>query len=500
MKKRHLASFLVIFLLSGFLLSGTASGSAGSSNNQNSPHKDVIVVFRGASAKSPDPIEKIGGKVTGSVDIIPAIFAKVPAKKISDLESKESVKYVETDSEVQTLDPPEHANPGGKEKLSVSWENPKDGDTVYGTVNIEISVDNDNPVENVKWKVDDNDWRKPAENEDSGLWEDNWDTTKLSDGKYDLTAKATDSEGNEDNEVITVTVNNEGDQDTPWGIDRIDAIEAAGAVINSDENNTDVAILDTGIDYDHEDLQNNVEKGADTTGGGPIKEGLKAADDKNGHGTHVAGTVAAENNRTGVIGAGPALDLYAVKVLNNSGRGTVSDVVEGIDWAVDHGAEVINMSLGSDSSSQSLEDACNQAYDNGVVLVAAAGNDGDGDPNTDEVDYPAAYENVVAVAATNKDNITPEFSSEGPDVEVSAPGENIKSTWLDDSYENHSGTSMASPHVSGTVGLMIAENNELTPENVRSVLHNNCIDIMDDGFDNYSGYGLIQADNAIADI
>jgi subtilisin family serine protease len=156
--------------------------------------------------------------------------------------------------------------------------------------------------------------------------------------------------------------------DNSWGVKRI----GAGTVHDSGNKGTGikVAILDTGIDYEHSDLNANYISGYDfaNNDSDPM--------DDNGHGTHCAGIVAAEDNEGGVVGVAPEADLYAVKVVDSGGSGYVSDVVAGIQWSVDNGMDVISMSVGSDFGSTSLETACDNAYSSGVLLVAAAGNDG----------------------------------------------------------------------------------------------------------------------------
>lgn len=380
-----------------------AAGQAGAEQQK----QQVIVLFDSGENVDPGQVAQ-HGVVTGTADIVPAVFANVPRGKVNEIRSLDHVEAVERDAEVSASEkPPWAGGPGGG------------GD----------------------------------------------------DGGSD-----------------------QPPQSTPWGIDRVNGTEAALTV---DESGVDVAVLDTGIDYDHPDLDANVEKGVDTTGNGPLKTGLKHADDKNGHGTHVAGTVAAENNSIGVIGTAPQTGLYAVQVLGNDGTGRYSDVIQGIDWAVNNGAEVVSMSLGGTSDSQALQHAVDNAYNSGAVVVAAAGNSGDGDASTNEVVYPAKYSSAVAVAATNPSDDTPVWSSEGDEVEVSAPGVDVNSTWLDGQYQRHDGTSMATPHVSGSAALLIAENSSLTPGDVREALKDSCKDIEKTGEDNFSGWGLIQVMNAV---
>jgi len=280
-------------------------------------------------------------------------------------------------------------------------------------------------------------------------------------------------------------------QTLPWGVDRIDA-----EVVHPYNKGTGVkvCIIDTGIDYNHPDLDANYVDGIDYAN--------KDADpmDDNGHGTHCAGIVAAEDNIEGVVGVAPEASLYAVKALDSSGSGYVSDVAAGIDWAVDNGMDVISMSLGSDLSSLTLENACNNAYASGLILVAAAGNDGNPAGKTDSVDYPARYDSVIAVAATNDADTRATWSSTGPDVELSAPGVGIDSTYLDGGYATGSGTSMACPHVVGTVALAKIAYSDYTNVEIRSLLQNTADDLGAVGLDIKYGYGLVDADEVAPDV
>jgi len=285
-------------------------------------------------------------------------------------------------------------------------------------------------------------------------------------------------------------------EELPWGVDRIDANLAWAS---STGDGVKVAVLDTGIDNSHPDLDGNVKGGVSVVG--PITStNPKDWKDKNGHGTHVAGIIAAENNEIGVVGVAPKASLYAVKVLNNAGVGSWADVIDGIEWSIQNGMQVISMSLGGSSYSQALEEACNAAYAAGLVLVAAAGNSGDGNPDTNEVLYPAAFGSVIAVAATDQGDAAPYWSSSGPNVELAAPGVSVKSTWIDGTYETLSGTSMATPHVSGTVALVWAKNSTLTNEGVRALLQTTADNLGSPGRDNVYGYGLVDAkESTLAD-
>ena len=231
----------------------------------------------------------------------------------------------------------------------------------------------------------------------------------------------------------------------------IDAPEAWDILLGSAD--VWIAILDTGIDQDHPDLDDKLVGSIDFTGSGGV-------DDLYGHGTHVAGIAAAEtNNSLGVAGVGYNSSMLNVKVLNDQGSGYYAWIANGIIWATYNGADVINMSLGGTRKSRTLEKAVNYAWSNGVVLVAAAGNSGNPSPT-----YPAKYENCIAVAATDSSDQKAPFSEYGDWVDVAAPGVDIFSTFPNHpyvigkslNYDYGSGTSMSTPFVSGLAALVWA--------------------------------------------
>ncbi|MDI6860316.1 MAG: S8 family serine peptidase [Methanocellales archaeon] len=286
-------------------------------------------------------------------------------------------------------------------------------------------------------------------------------------------------------------------QTLPWGVDRIDA-----NLVWSYNKGTGVkvAIIDTGIDYTHPDLDANYRGGYDF-----VNDDADPKDD-NGHGTHCAGIVVAEDNDIGVVGVAPEASLYAVKVLDRLGSGWLSDVIAGIQWSVDNDMDVVSMSLGTSTYSASLETACNNAYNAGLVLVAAAGNSGDGNPATNEYSYPAAYGSVIAVGATDINNVAPSWSNSGPYLELAAPGVRIYSTLptyrvtltrtYGYDYGTLSGTSMACPHAAGVAALVMASDPTLTNTDVRSRLQTTADDLGPVGWDSVYGYGLVDADEA----
>jgi len=236
-----------------------------------------------------------------------------------------------------------------------------------------------------------------------------------------------------------------------WGVDHIEADltwpEATGAGVTG--AGIDVAVIDTGIDAGHPDLAGSVVAGRSFLNNGSEYDSY--ADD-NGHGTHVAGTIGARANGAGVIGVAPQVSFFVAKVLDSGGSGYYSDIIAGINWATQKGVDVINMSLGGTADVQAMEDAVNAAYAANILVVAAAGNEG-GSLRRDTVIYPAKYDSVVAVAATDSADVRASFSSTGPAVEIAAPGVGIMSTIPGGGYASWSGTSMATPHVAGAAAL-----------------------------------------------
>lgn len=261
----------------------------------------------------------------------------------------------------------------------------------------------------------------------------------------------------------------------PWGVTRI---EAPATWQTTSASGIKVAVIDTGIDYNHPDLAGRYIGGYDF-----VNNDSDPMDD-HGHGTHVSGIIAADINGFGVEGVAPQAQIMAIKVLGSDGTGYISSIINGIDYAMQHGAQVINMSLGSSYDSSLLADKVQQAASKGIILVAAAGN------NSGPLLYPAAYPSVISVAATDSNDNFASFSNYG--AEVAAPGVGITST-VPGGYATWSGTSMAAPHVTATVALMLANH----VANIRDTLHQNAIDLGPTGYDSYFGYGLIDAKTAV---
>jgi subtilisin family serine protease len=275
--------------------------------------------------------------------------------------------------------------------------------------------------------------------------------------------------------------------DSSWGVKHIGAGEVHPT--NSGEG-VKVAILDTGIDYTHPDLDDNYAGGYDFVNGDsdPL--------DDHSHGTAVAGVVAAEDNGSGVVGVAPRARLYALKVLDNRGTGRVSYIIAALEWAVGHDIDVVNMSLGSPDDSLILHTAIISAYEAGLVLVAAAGNSNPcpGSPAADNVLYPARFNEVIAVAATDQSNARVCYSSTGPAVELAAPGKSVWTTYpttKPSDYAFFSGTSAASPHVAGAAALVLASGISNTNDGVRLWLQETADDLGAAGRDTWYGFGLV---------
>jgi subtilisin family serine protease len=248
-----------------------------------------------------------------------------------------------------------------------------------------------------------------------------------------------------------------------------------------------VAVVDTGVQSDHPDLKGRLIKGMN------IVNPSSPPEDDVGHGTHVAGIIAAiVNNNEGVAGMTLYTKIMPVKVLDSSGAGSTYSVAQGIIWATDHGAHIINMSLGNYTDAQFLHDALKYAHDHGVVLVAASGND-----NTDRPGYPAAYPEVFAVAATDQTEGRAQYSNYGDYIDVAAPGTSIPSTYPGSRYAALSGTSMASPHVAALASLVRAANSQLTNEEIMELLRRTARDLGKAGKDNDFGYGQIDVKSAL---
>jgi subtilisin family serine protease len=276
-------------------------------------------------------------------------------------------------------------------------------------------------------------------------------------------------------------------QSLTWNITMIDADTAGQKGITG--LGVKVAVVDTGINLSHPDLAANIK------GNYNAINTKKTGNDDNGHGTHVAGIIAALDNNIGVVGVAPKASLYAVKVLNASGSGTLAGLVKGIQWSIDHDMDVINMSLGFGTATEDqltpLHDVIADAVAANITVVAAAGND-----PTHFTELPGRYPEVFSVAAVNSDGALAYFNSTGK-IDFSAPGVSVYSSYKK-SYATLSGTSMATPHVAGAAALIISRTSSdldhdgvVEPSEVKSILASLATDLATPGFDSVSGYGLI---------
>lgn len=249
-----------------------------------------------------------------------------------------------------------------------------------------------------------------------------------------------------------------------------------------------LAVVDTGVQSSHPDLAGRVLAGYD------FANNDSDPSDDNGHGTSVAGTAAAAgNDGIGVAGVAWKVSILPVKVLDAAGSGYYSSIANGITYAADRGARVINLSLGGTASSTTLQSAVNYALGKGCVIVAAAGNNG----NSTTV-YPAAYANVIAVSALNNADALTSWSSYGSFVDLCAPGENITTTAPGSGYSTVSGTSFSSPIVAGVAALALSVNPALTNTKVGSLLTSNADDLGVLGYDIYFGAGRVNAARVLA--
>ena len=283
-----------------------------------------------------------------------------------------------------------------------------------------------------------------------------------------------------------------------------------------------IAVLDTGLKLDHPDLAATVwtnpgevpANSLDDDQNGKVddvhgwhfyhqcsgSECLPFEDDDlrddNGHGTHVAGIAAAEtDNQVGIAGISWGAQLMPVKVLDEYGDGWYSDVIAGIVYATDNGADVVNLSLGGEESSQALQEAVDYSHAQGVLLIAATGNKGW------PVFYPAACDHVLAVGATDADDQRPEFSNYGPETDVVAPGVSIYSTWpWLDGYWHKSGTSMAAPHAAGLAALIWSARPDLSNDQVAQAISRTALDLGAPGWDEFYGWGRIDAYQALLSV
>jgi hypothetical protein len=277
-----------------------------------------------------------------------------------------------------------------------------------------------------------------------------------------------------------------------YNMDKINAPEAWPCAAGGE--GVIIAILDTGADSDHPDLVANLVAGAYAYG--------TSTEDDNGHGTHVSGIAAGVANNGGIFGVAPRAKIMPVKVLNSAGSGTFVAIANGITWAADHGAKVINMSLGSTTDSNIVHSAVQYAYNKSVVIIVSSGNCGsnyydNGCTYQNQSSYPGAYNEVLAVAATDSSDIKADFSTAGSYVDVSAPGVDIYSSNYGNSYAIHSGTSQAAPHVAGMAALIRKLRPAWTVDQIYACIRASVDDVGSVGWDSGTGWGRINAQKAV---
>ena len=252
-----------------------------------------------------------------------------------------------------------------------------------------------------------------------------------------------------------------------WNLDMIGAPEAWATNANgpgATGKGVTIAVVDTGIDYNHLEFEGRIRAGYDFVDGDSI------AEDSNGHGTHVAGTIAAAKDGRGMTGVAHDAKIMPIRVFDENGAGYLSDVIRGIRWATNNGADVINLSLGGTGYSQAMADAIRHASSRGTVVVMAAGNEGGASP-----EYPAAHaiDHGIAVGAVQRDGRLANFSNRAGSQlldYVTAPGVGITSTLPGNRYGRYSGTSMAAPHVAGVAGLLKSQNNRLSSSAIEDLI------------------------------
>ena len=307
----------------------------------------------------------------------------------------------------------------------------------------------------------------------------------------------------EDVEVHATALTLNDEDSATWSISNINAKPVHNG--GNTGANIKIGIIDSGVSLNHPDLN--------VLGGVDYVQDDNIPDDVYGHGTHVAGTACGTMNGVGVLGVAPDCALYSLRVLNNDGVGYTSDILAAINWAVANDLDIVNLSLGSSRNPGSLaEQTYDAAYNSGLLIVAAAGNSGNSRGTGKNTIYPANYSSVMAVAATDSNDVRAYFSSTGDVVEIAAPGYSVFSSWNDstspydpkpecnsasDCYKLASGTSMASPQVAGVAALIMAAGVSDNQE-VRTILQSTATDLGGSGRDKLYGFGLVNAEAAVS--
>lgn len=469
----------------------------------------AVVIFKPgvAAADQPDVVRGVGAQFRLGVGLINGASVFVPNEAaLRGLLNNPSVQDIRPDGRARIMAPPGACTPwpsckngGGTDDTppTVSVTSPADGATVSGTVTVAADATDNNGVNQVEFFVDGSSIGKDTDG--SGGWSVPWNSGSVADGSHTVTATATDTAKQTASDSVSVTVNN-GGSDVSSQVDPAGYLRIRADLVAQTGFGVGVAIVDTGVDLDHPDLVGNLAAEC-------FDLAYSTCDDDHGHGTHVAGTVAAVDNTQDIIGVAPAATIYAVKVLDSNGGGLHSDVLAGLDWVYNqNGGEtpsaplpiaVVNMSLGDEIACGSGNDpgydlATTKLADQGVVVVAAAGND-----RTREISgmVPAGCPDVLAVASTTAQkgvsgcrfladipaDVASYFTTDGAGVAISAPGETqedstcgtikpvgILSLRMGGGTTQMSGTSMAAPHVAGVAALMLEADSSLSPADVRA--------------------------------
>lgn len=251
-------------------------------------------------------------------------------------------------------------------------------------------------------------------------------------------------------------------QIVPWNIVRV----LGGYPCHNSGKGVHVGVVDTGIDLEHPNLKVNVK------GGINIVDPTSPPMDDNGHGTHVSGIIGASEKHFGIVGIAPAVSLYAIKVMDASGRGSLDDLLQGIAWGIRNKMDILNISITDESLvSPALVEVVETATKNGIFIIAAAGNTGNLSGKEDTVMSPACIPDVEAVAALDQNNHRCSFSATGPVIDIAAPGAHIFSTYPDHDYAVRSGTSMAAAHVTGVACIFRQHNPDASPWQIKNMLH-----------------------------
>lgn len=452
--RRFLGAFLVFASLAGLLAPGAPVEAA--------PRTERFLVGV-ADDSGQDAVRKAGGRVLQRYEKLGTVLVELPADQADAIRKDSRVKYVERDEKIQ-----------GWETDHLTWQTDH---LTWQTDHLTWQTDHLTwQTDHLTWQADHLTWQADHltwQSDDFGWQADlawlshlTWQADHLTWQGDHLTWQ--DSMQWTDGKSIAFD----------WGLRAVGARNAwkrgnTGAGVK-------VAVLDTGIALDHPALR--VEGGINV-----IDPEASYADD-NGHGTHMAGIIAARGAQ-GLYGVAPDVSLYAVKVFGADGSGYVSDVVKGLEWAIENGVQVVNLSLGGSSSSRAIKETLEEAREEGIVVVAAAGNDGKPKGTGNSLQAPAKYESVIAVGAVGPNLSRATFSATGKGLDYMAPGVKIRSTFPGGSMLG-SGTSQSAAFVSGLVSLILAENPDASPQQVERILRQTAQPLSNQLPSPAYGYGL----------